>query len=399
MLPIYGGMELRVYNLLRPLCSRHEISLLCFASEKNQAEEPIENLKLLFHKVRLVPLEKADREKTTWHERFKEWVSPPPDLLGRLSTSTSMKNAVESVLKTDEFDLIHVACANMISFFSEAAHLPLIFDSIDDPSLYYLRAIKEKTRVLEKVRSLKDWLVMRKFEKKYFSKFREIVVSSPLDAEIIRSFCPHSNVTVIPNGVDAQYFKPPSSDPTEPRLIFSGVMDYSQNILAMTFFCKSIFPLIRTKIPETRLLIVGRNPADEILDLEKRIPGIEVTGTVEDIRPYLAQSQVYVCPLKSGAGIKNKILEAWAAGLPIVATSLSCEGIEVSPGEDILVADDIQGFVKAVVRLLEDESLRKKLAEKGRKKVVERYDWESKAEMLERVHLRAIKNFNIDADN
>ncbi|OGC81988.1 MAG: hypothetical protein A2W07_03725 [candidate division Zixibacteria bacterium RBG_16_43_9] len=375
------------------------MSLLCFDLGEGRSKDAIENLKSLFHKVQLVPLEKTHARRTPWHKTLREWVSPSPELFGRISSSVNMRKAIQSLLRITEFDLVHIACTDMISYFLDVKHVPVVFDSIDDPSLNLFRSMRQNERLLQKVKLLKDWLVIRKFEKKYFSKFSEIVVTSPLDAEIIRSFCPRSNVTVIPNGVDAQYFRPPSCDPMEPRLIFSGVMDYSQNILAMTFFCKSIFPLIRMKIPEAQLLIVGRNPVREILDLEKQIPGIEVTGTVEDIRPYLARSQVYVCPLKSGAGIKNKILEAWAAGLPIVATSLSCVGIEVSPGEDILIADDINGFVKAVVRLLQDESLRKKLAEKGRKKVVEKYDWESKAEMLEKIYVRAMKNFNIDVDN
>jgi glycosyltransferase involved in cell wall biosynthesis len=395
LFPIQGGMELRVYNLLKPLCFKHEISLLCFATEKDQDKESIESLRTLFHKVELIPQEKTERRKPSWFERFRNWFVPPADLFGEISASTNMENAIESFLKTNEVHLVHIASPYMMSYFVKFTHVPSVFDSIDDPSLYLLRSMKQDERLLQKVRVLKDWLVMRNFERRHYSKFGEIVVSSSIDAKIISSFCPYSNVTVIPNGVDYNYLRSASPEPEQPILVFSGVMDYGPNVLAMTFFSRSIFPLIKRQIPETQLLIVGRNPTPEIMGLEQEMSGITVTGPVEDVRPYLARAKVYVCPLLSGAGIKNKILEAWATGKAIVATSLSCEGIEVSPGEDIVIADDAYGFANAVVSLLRDDSLRKKLVERGRKKVVEKYDWESKAEMLEKVYQRAIKNFNI----
>ncbi|MCK4245210.1 MAG: glycosyltransferase, partial [Candidatus Omnitrophica bacterium] len=399
LLPIESGMELRVYNLLRPLCFKHEISLLCFAPEEDQTKDPIENLRTLFHKVELVPREKTKRQKPGLLRRVGGWIWPPADFLGGLGASINMKNAIQSFIKTNDVDLVHIAGPNMISYFLKTTHIPIVFDSIDDPSLYFFRSIKQDKRLLEKAKRLKDWLVSRNFEKRYYRKFKEIIVSSSIDGKIINSFCPQSNVTVIPNGTDCHYLRPVSSEPEEPILVFSGVMDYEPNILAMTFFCKSIFPLIKREIPNSQLVIVGKNPTHEIVSLEKEMSGIKVTGFVNDLRPYFARSKVYVCPLKSGAGIKNKILEAWAAGLPIAATSLGCAGVEISPGEDILIADDIHSFAKAVVRLLQDENLRKRLVQKGRKKVVEKYDWESKAEMLEKVYFRAMKNSSIDADS
>jgi glycosyltransferase involved in cell wall biosynthesis len=393
LLPIRGGMELRVYNLLMPLSLRHEISLICFSSEKTQAEESIDSLREHFRVVKLIPLVQAETEEPVLSERLKNWFSPPPDLLGNRTAAADMKNAIDSFLDEKEIELVHFACADMISYLLDVTRVPIVFDSIDDPSLHLQRSMSERKRLVDKARALKDWLVMRKFEKRYFSKFREIVVSSPIDAKVISSFCPDTNVTVISNGVDWKFFQTVADGTEEPVLIFTGVMDYSPNVSAMVDFCKSIFPLIRRQIPDAQLLIVGRNPSSEILSLEKKSGGISVTGSVVDIRPYMSRAKVFICPLKSGAGIKNKILEAWASGKPVVATSLSCEGIDVSQGKDVVIADSISDFADSVVRLLQNRDMRERIAQKGKEKVKEEYSWGSKADMLEKVYERAIRSF------
>jgi glycosyltransferase involved in cell wall biosynthesis len=367
----------------------------CFFSEEDNLEESLKLLKSEFHKVKLIALEEGNEEKNNLIKKLSDWHSPPQDFFGEKSSSLEMKETIASFLREEKFDLIHVAGVSMISYFLELNNLPVVFDSIDDPSLYFLRSVKHQEKILDKLKILKDWVVIRKFEKKYFCRFPEIVVSSETDAKIIRNFSLHSSVTVISNGVDSSYFQPVSSESNEPVLIFTGVMDYGPNVLAMMFFCKSIFPLVKRKIPEVQLYIVGKNPTQEILHWEKEFPGIKVTGWVDDMRPYLAKAQVYVSPLKSGAGIKNKILEAWAMGKPIVATSIGCEGIEVSPGEDIFVADDSERFANYVIKLLENENLRKKFGEKGREKIVEKYNWEAKANILEKVYKRTLRNFKV----
>jgi glycosyltransferase involved in cell wall biosynthesis len=138
-------------------------------------------------------------------------------------------------------------------------------------------------------------------------------------------------------------------------------------------------------------LIVGRNPTPEVKHLEKSVPGVTVTGFVDDIREYFDKSLIYVAPIKSGAGIKNKILEAWAMEKPVVATSMGCDGIDVSPGQDVLVADGADQFARSVIDLLEDENLRRKLAANARKKVVDRYSWESQAEKFNRIYERVLQ--------
>jgi glycosyltransferase involved in cell wall biosynthesis len=158
----------------------------------------------------------------------------------------------------------------------------------------------------------------------------------------------------------------------------------------MLFFSRRVLPLIRQQVPEASLQIVGRQPSKAIKALDDDRQGIEVTGPVEDIREYFDNAMIYVCSLRSGSGIKNKILEAWAMRTPVVATSLSCEGIDVTPGEDIIIADSPAEIASAVIRLIGDENERRRLTDNARRKVEADYSWERRARQVEEIFERLL---------
>ncbi|RKX27173.1 MAG: hypothetical protein DRP47_06960 [Candidatus Zixiibacteriota bacterium] len=391
--PIRSGLELRIYNLLRPLCDRHEISLLSFAPEIEPSPEELEHLHDLFDKVKIVKLEETVPDTLPLIKRIPSWISPSSITFGPGSQSKKMQNSLDCLLEGNNYDLIFVASAFVLNYVLNCKTLPIVFDAIDDTSLLFRREINQQSSLANKLRATKDWLIVRQTEKKLYSRFNEIVLTSPTDAAIMRSLCPRSNITVIPNGVNANSYNEKFQITEKPTLIFTGVMNYGPNIKAMTFFCHSVLPLIEKQIPEIELAIVGRNPSEELIALGKSSDRITVMGTVDDLKPYIGSAWVYICPLITGAGIKNKVLEAWSSEIPIVATSLSCEGINVAPDEDILVADTPVQFAEAVIKLLMDRKYAAKLAQAGRKKVLKQYDWESKAQALEQLFERAIKQF------
>jgi len=388
LFPVETGLELRVYNLLKPLCSKHEISLVCFAPADGPSGINAE-LKTHFKRIELVQPDVRGRSRSGPLGRIREWFSPSDVPLGDLSASLNMKEKVRTLAESGQFDLALIASPFMVNYFLAINNLAIVFDAIDDTSLLFRRDIGLAGSFPAKARAIKDWLIIGKVERKFYGRFKEIVLSSPIDAQIMKKLCPKSTITVIGNGVDAAYFDSNYSEPERPTLIFSGVMNYGPNILAAKYFCNSIFPLILKRIPEANLLIVGRNPAEEVMALGKNQRGVEITGEVADIRPYIGRANIYVCPLISGAGIKNKILEAWASSRAVVATSLSCEGIDVTPEDDVLVADEPVAFAEAVIKLLGDSRLRRDLAAKGRNKALRLYNWELKAMELEKVFWRA----------
>jgi polysaccharide biosynthesis protein PslH len=189
---------------------------------------------------------------------------------------------------------------------------------------------------------------------------------------------------VVPNGVDVGWFAPRADDGLALRrgLLFAGTMDYGPNVDGAVFFCREVWPKIREADPDVTLTIAGARPAPEVLALGT-LPGVTVKGFVEDMRPCLWQAAVSVVPLRGGGGTRLKILEAMAAGAPVVSTSIGAEGLEVADGENIVLADRPDHFAEEVVALLRDAERGKKLCTAARQMVESCYDWAAIAPRLD----------------
>jgi sugar transferase (PEP-CTERM/EpsH1 system associated) len=193
---------------------------------------------------------------------------------------------------------------------------------------------------------------------------------------------PHS---VIPNGVDSEYFHPNGDRSTNvPVIVFVGRMDYFPNIDGALYFVREILPLIRKAVPQAELRIVGSDPAAAILKL-RELPGVTVTGHVPDVRPYLMHAAVSVAPLRIARGTQNKILESMAMGTPVVATPQAAKGVQAYPGQHLLVAEQPQAFADKVINLLEQSKSRSILSNAGRRQVEEVHAWASSMSVLDRI--------------
>lgn len=390
---MFGGLELRVYQLFKALGRYHRISLVCTSTEEVDADS-LKKLHEVFETVEVFPVTQrpaVPTQKISLTKRFSDLWSPPVDYYDITSGSQEMQPAIRDMLRNSRFDIVHLMGIRMMKYVPDISRHASVCDCVDDYALYCYRTIKHQKRIINKARWFFDCLTAVSYEKKFAGIFDEITLVSPVDAAVMRRICPVATVSVVPNGVDSGYFTTSASKGSEPILIFTGVMDYEPNVTAVNYFCSSIFPTIRKEIPDARFLIVGRDPTPEIRQFEESVPGVTVTGFVDDIREYFDKSLIYVAPIKSGAGIKNKILEAWAMEKPVVATSMSCDGIDVAPGQDVLVADSAVEFVKSVIDLLRDENLRTKLATNARKKVVDKYSWESQAAKFNTIYERVIR--------
>lgn len=242
------------------------------------------------------------------------------------------------------------------------------------------------------------------YEKKINQLFDYSIFVSHAEANLfVRLFPEAKNISVIPNGVDYEYFSPGRSYTVEtdesltelnelkklnkhkkPILLFTGAMDYYANVDGVTWFCNDIFPLLKKKFPKAQFYIVGSNPHAKVKELGKR-DGVESTGFVEDIRPYYQSANVCVIPLRLARGVQNKVLEAMAMGKPVVTTTKAIEGIQAVPEKHVLIEDTPQGFCDAVLRLLKDRETRERLGAKGRKFVEERYDWTTNMKKLDSI--------------
>jgi sugar transferase (PEP-CTERM/EpsH1 system associated) len=228
---------------------------------------------------------------------------------------------------------------------------------------------------------------LAQYERKVAKSFDHSIFVTGVEKRIFENKNPHiKNIIVIPNGVDLEYFSPqfnqkpetsnyqPATRNKQPVLLFTGAMDYFANVDGVVWFTKEILPLIKREIPEAKLFIVGSNPTREVLSLNDH-NGVVVTGFVKDIRPFYEIADVSIIPLSLARGIQNKVLEAMAMKVPVVATSRAFEGINAAPHRDLLVEDEPGAFAQAVVRLLRDSSVRNELRNNARRVIEANYSW------------------------
>ena len=225
-----------------------------------------------------------------------------------------------------------------------------------------------------------------RYENRYCQKFSHIVVTTPEDGAQMKQFNPDSCIMVIPNGVDVELFPMRSQDPGGHRLTFVGAMDNIANIDAVTFLVREIYPQVRSRYPETTLTLVGSNPVAEVQQLGQ-VPGVTVTGRVPSMTDYLHQATVCVVSMRIGYGIKNKTLEAMAAGTPVVGSDAALEGLEVD-GETVprraLRANHVAEYVESISHLFENETLRQDLSQQGRSYIEEEFTWQRAGQLYER---------------
>jgi glycosyltransferase involved in cell wall biosynthesis len=211
-----------------------------------------------------------------------------------------------------------------------------------------------------------------------------VLVLTAQERFVLQRYDPHLRVNVIPCGVDTRYFRP-AKDGTEECLLFTGHYESEPNRDAVLWFADRVWPIVKKQRPMLKFFVVGPGVVPEIRDLMKRDPSIVVTGEVEDVRPYMQKARVFLCPVRLGSGLRVKILEAMAAGVPVVSTTLGAEGIPLHTGENALLADTPELMAENILHLLEDEVLRSSIVRQARTLMEDRFAWDRGIDMLEDV--------------
>jgi polysaccharide biosynthesis protein PslH len=366
--PLDTGAKLRNYHLARVLSQRANVTLLAFGDHHNSITE----LEKVYERAITVPR----RGGYTFDKIVLGAIGRTPLPLLNYTTE-GMKQALAKLLAESHFDVIQVESIHLMNY------LPLIrstqrgplaicdWHNIESELMHqYSNRANDFAR---RAYARKTARLMKDSEKRALTEFDAHVAVSERDAERLRSINPHSDISVIENGVDAVHFAGEHSG-RKKRLVFVGSMDYHANIDGAISFARNVWPELQQKRPELIFTIVGRDPAPTVRQLSS-VQGIEVTGSVEDVRPYYHEAVAAVIPLNVGGGSRLKILEAMAAGVPVVSTSQGAEGLEVQDDENILLADGPLQLAEAIARVLDDEALRRKLVTSARHLITERYDW------------------------
>jgi polysaccharide biosynthesis protein PslH len=291
--------------------------------------------------------------------------------------SAKLQREVRKALSARSYDRIYVYCSAMAQYVEapEARQIPVVVDLVDVDSDKWRQYASYASFPYSSVYR-REANHLREYERVVCERASAVAVTTDHEARLVREFCPAAFVHVIPNGVDRDYFNPgPAVDAGgAPTISFTGDMSYFPNEQAVVFFARQVLPLIIKVIPRARFIIVGRQPTQNVLRLQA-LDGVEVTGFVQDVRKYLAQSQVSVAPFSIAAGIQNKVLEAMAYCLPVVATSRIARSLPASIAEMIEFGDTPQELASKVVGLLRDPERRRRVGLEGRRRVGLEYDW------------------------
>ena len=254
------------------------------------------------------------------------------------------------------------------------------------------RRLHDNATGLKKFYLRGQWQRMKKFEHETCARFDGVVGVSDEDCEIMRKDFGLTNVLgSVPTGVDCDYFAESKWPRQEHSLVFLGSMDWMPNIDAVEFFTEEIWPVVKKQFPHATLTVVGRNPPAKIKELEKRVPGVRVTGTVDDVRPFLASAAAMIVPLRVGGGTRIKIFEGMATGIPVISTRIGAEGLPVTHGENILLADTPADFAAQIAELFQKPAQAARVGASGRALVRAKFSWESANKIFEAHCRRAIE--------
>jgi len=372
--PLDTGAKLRNYHLARVLSERTDITLLAFTD----AEQSLGDLEKFYEQVIAVP---RDPGYTLSKIVRGTLGSTPLPVLNY--TTSSMKRALENILQEQNFDIVQVESIHLMTYLpiiTAARRRPLmICDWHNIESELMSRYSEREPNILKRAYAGKTARLMSQFERRAMHEFDAHIAVSQRDAQQLRNLNSDARVFVIENGVDPAYYEEAAVSGVDAagkpnRIVFVGSMDYHANIDGAMTFAHDVWPGLHDRHSELIFTIVGRDPAPEVRALATH-PGIEVTGTVDDVRPSYREALAAVVPLKIGGGSRLKILEAMAAGVPVVSTTLGAEGLDVHDGEDILMADTNEQLTEKIVSVIETEELRRRLSAAGRALVFARYDW------------------------
>ncbi|MBI4541920.1 MAG: glycosyltransferase [Gemmatimonadetes bacterium] len=369
--PPTGGARTRTAHLIEGLARHFEIHLFTLRGPDDPPDAPREHALCAAIEVATALDPNPRRFSLAWLAlRLRSVRHPAPAYYTRRA-----RRAFAALAARLRPELVVLGFSWMLPYGAAAGDAPIVADQHNyDPLLARRRAAA--TRGIARLKWRAYHLLAARAERRNLRRVRAIAAVSREEAALFARVAPHAEVAIVPNGVDTAYFRP---SPLGRAVLFTASMSYAPNREAAEWLVREVWPAVRREEPGAQLRLVGWRGETALAHL-RGAPGVAVVGSVPDVRPELEGAAVAVAPLAAGAGTRIKILEALAAGRPVVTTTVGAEGISVADGVHCLVRDDPRSFAEAVVRLLRDRELATRLAGRGRALVEERYTWEQAAE-------------------
>jgi len=387
--PLDAGGKIRSFNLLRELAKKHDTTLFVFIGDGTEnVHRPLEQYfsKVICESIRIPDARGAGEALDYAANLF----TLQPYSMAKYCRP-NVKRTLAALLRREKFDVL------VCDFLFTAGAIPW---DVPCPKVVFTHNVEEQIwrRHFEVTRnpvwkavSWREYRCVGRAERKYLRMADEVLAVSQNDRDQFAEYVDGGKLTVIPTGVDVDYFHPGSDSEQPESLVFTGSMDWMPNEDAIHYFCGAIFPLVKRQVPKVQLYVVGRKPSDRLKSLGAADPSVHVTGAVEDIRPYVRKATVYVVPLRIGGGTRIKIFEAMAMGKAIVSTTIGAEGLPVEHGRNILLADQPESFAAEIIGLLSDCERRRQMGDDARRLVESNYGWATVAQRFDEVLERAAK--------
>ncbi len=373
MHPTTKGGQIRTFEMLRHLHRRHEIHYVAIENP-SQPEGPARAHE---YSTKSYPFSFAVPSKSSpafYAQLLKGLVSPTPVAVERFNPP-GLRAFLADLIAREKFECAVVDHLAPTAYFPHLPRAILFQHNVE--TMIWRRHVEHAPNPLRRWYFQQQADRMFRYERRVCRESGHVVAVSKTDADEMRRLFDLSRVTEIPTGVNIEYFLPPTPTPAPSAdLVFVGSMDWLPNVDGVLYFVREILPLIRRQRPETTLAIVGRTPPPKIADLAAADPGIRITGTVPDIRPWLWNSAVSIVPLRIGGGTRLKIYEAMAAKIPVVSTTIGAEGLTVHPPRDIRLADQPAEFARNCLELLASPALRTEISAAAWNMVNDHFSWD-----------------------
>ncbi len=385
--PPDSGPKIKTYNVIKYLSRRYSVTLLSFVRGDQSAH--VRHLERYCQAVYTVPLERGLARDGL--ALVRSLLTGQPWMMVR-DDRRAMCALVDHLAAEHRFDVVHADQLNMAQYAARISTAFQVLDAHNALWLLYKRLWETMPPGPRKLLLGRDWRLLKSYEGRLVRDFDAVLAVSREDSVALQEAAGQPvDVTVIPIATDTDEVSLVEREPQPHHILHIGTMYWPPNIDAVNWFVRWVYPIIRRQRPDVQFDVVGSRPPGELLALNEAGLGINVTGYVDDPTPYQRRAAALVVPLLAGGGMRVKILDALAVGVPIVSTALGCEGIQVQPERDILVGDAPEEFAAQVLRLLNDPALGRELAANGRKLVQEKYDYRSACRPLDEVYARAIR--------
>lgn len=379
--PVDKGGRIRTYQMLRELKREHRVTYVTLDDGDAAPDAADRAAEYCDELIRIPVRTQPKRSAGFYMELARNLASPLPYAIWKYR-SAAMRRAIVEAARGSTADVI------VCDFLAPAVNVPranlpcpIVLFQHNVEATIWERHARVASNPLAKLYFAEQWRRMRAFERAQCRRFSHVVAVSSRDMEVFRSEYGVANVSEIPTGVDIEYFRPKGGvRPQRYDLVFTGSMDWLPNEDAVVFFTDAILPRIREAVPRVTLTVVGRNPSPRVLAVARNDPTVRITGSVPDVRPFIERAAAFIVPLRIGGGTRLKIYEAMAMEKVVVSTSIGAEGLPVTDGDDIMLADTPESFAASVIGLLTDPQRATEVGRRAARVVRSEFGWDRVAD-------------------